>query len=65
LATLVDTVAAYLRSCSEQAAAGELGVHRHTVRNRLARAETLPGAGLNDPDVRAELWLALRLTGQG
>jgi PucR family transcriptional regulator, purine catabolism regulatory protein len=61
--TLADTLAAYLRSQSEQAAARELGVHRHTVRNRLARAETLLGARLDDPDTRAELWLALRLAG--
>jgi len=62
--TLADTLVAYLRSRSEQAAARELGVHRHTVRNRLARAESLLGARLDDPDTRAELWLALRLAGR-
>jgi DNA-binding PucR family transcriptional regulator len=35
-----------------------------TARNRLARAETLLGARLDDPDTRAELWLALRLSGR-
>lgn len=62
-AALVDTLAAYLRAHSDQAAARDLGVHRHTVRNRLARAETLLGVRLDDPDARAELWLALRLAG--
>lgn len=59
--TLADTLAAYLRTRSEQAAARELNVHRHTVRNRLARAHALLGVSLDDPDIRAELWLALRL----
>ena len=48
-------------SSSGQAAARDLDVHRHTVRNRLARAETLLGVSVDDPDTRAELWLALRL----
>lgn len=61
--TLTDTLVAYLRARSEQAAAQELGVHRHTVRNRLARIEALLGTRLEDPDTRAELWLALRLAG--
>ncbi|MEZ5116311.1 MAG: PucR family transcriptional regulator [Candidatus Nanopelagicales bacterium] len=46
------------------AAAGRLGVHRHTVRHRLRRAEALLGRSLDDPAVRAELWVALgRTTG--
>jgi PucR family transcriptional regulator, purine catabolism regulatory protein len=61
---LADTLAAYLRGRSEQEAARELGVHRHTVRNRLSRVETLLGVRLDDPDTRAQLWLALRLTGR-
>ncbi|MEU7582148.1 PucR family transcriptional regulator [Streptomyces sp. NPDC041068] len=36
-----------------------LGVHRNTVRQRIARCEALLGADLNDPDVRMELWFAL------
>jgi purine catabolism regulator len=62
---LVATLAATLRCRSELDAARELAVHRHTVRNRVARLEALLGAGLHDPDARAELWLALRLTGHG
>ncbi|MGM9443651.1 PucR family transcriptional regulator ligand-binding domain-containing protein [Streptomyces murinus] len=37
-----------------------LGVHRNTVRQRVARAALLLGADLDDPDVRMELWFALR-----
>ena len=62
---LAATVAAVLRARSEQEAARLLGVHRHTIRGRIARAESLLGVSLDDPDTRAELWLALRLTGRG
>ncbi|GAA1860873.1 PucR family transcriptional regulator [Microbacterium koreense] len=37
-----------------------LGVHRNTVRQRLARIERLLGASFSDPDTTAELWIALR-----
>ncbi|MEU6172981.1 PucR family transcriptional regulator [Streptantibioticus parmotrematis] len=40
--------------------AAALRVHRNTVRQRVARAADLLDADLNDPDVRADLWLALR-----
>ncbi|MFE0131184.1 PucR family transcriptional regulator [Streptomyces sp. NPDC059037] len=36
-----------------------LGVHRNTVRQRIARCATLLEADLDDPDVRMELWFAL------
>ncbi|MDT7674796.1 MAG: hypothetical protein QOD82_2698 [Pseudonocardiales bacterium] len=42
-------------------AATELGVHRHTLRNRMQKVERLLGRELDSPDLRAELWLALRL----
>jgi purine catabolism regulator len=42
-------------------AASELGVHRHTLRNRMQKVERLLGRELDSPDLRAELWLALRL----
>lgn len=42
-------------------AANALGVHRHTLRNRIRRAESLLGRDLDQPGVRAELWLALRM----
>ncbi|WP_405583060.1 PucR family transcriptional regulator ligand-binding domain-containing protein [Streptomyces sp. NBC_01092] len=37
-----------------------LSVHRNTVRQRIARCATLLGTDLDDPDVRMELWFALR-----
>ena len=61
---LAATVAAVLRFRSELDASRELGVHRHTVRNRVTRAESLLNVTLDDPDARSELWLALRLTGR-
>jgi purine catabolism regulator len=42
-------------------AAAELGVHRHTLRNRVRKVERLLGRELDSADLRAELWLALRL----
>ncbi|MGW2888259.1 helix-turn-helix domain-containing protein [Streptomyces griseoruber] len=41
-----------------------LAVHRNTVRQRMARCATLLGTDLDDPDVRTELWFALRLIDQ-
>ena len=38
----------------------ELDVHRHTMRNRLARIGALIGADLHSADTRAELWLAIK-----
>ena len=37
-----------------------LAVHRNTVRQRIARCAALLGVDLDDPDVRMELWFALR-----
>ncbi|WP_284117683.1 PucR family transcriptional regulator [Streptomyces fragilis] len=37
-----------------------LSVHRNTVRQRIARCAALLDADLDDPDVRMELWFALR-----
>ena len=37
-----------------------LSVHRNTVRQRVARCATLLDTDLDDPDVRMELWFALR-----
>lgn len=42
-------------------AATELGVHRHTMRHRVRRAESLLGRPLDDVDSRMELWYALRV----
>ncbi|MFF5100880.1 helix-turn-helix domain-containing protein [Streptomyces sp. NPDC000134] len=37
-----------------------LSVHRNTVRRRVARCAALLETDLGDPDVRMELWFALR-----
>ncbi|MCR6486615.1 PucR family transcriptional regulator [Amycolatopsis sp. OK19-0408] len=41
-------------------AATRLGVHRHTLRNRIRKAAELLGRDLDSPGVRAELWVALQ-----
>lgn len=41
-------------------AAAALGVHRHTMRNRLGRIAELLGCGVDSADVRAQLLLAVR-----
>ena len=59
-ADLAATLLAWLRRHGMvDAAAADLGVHRHTVRHRLRRAEVLLGRSLDDAGVRAELYLAL------
>ncbi|MFJ8966162.1 PucR family transcriptional regulator [Lentzea sp. NPDC102401] len=45
-------------------AATEMGVHRHTLRNRVRKAEQALGRSLDSPGLRAELWLALHREGQ-
>ncbi|MCF2530545.1 PucR family transcriptional regulator [Yinghuangia soli] len=60
---LTASVRAWLaRHGQWDAAAGDLGIHRHTLRYRIRRAEEILGRRLDDPDTRTELWLALRLT---
>ena len=57
---LMDTLQAWLGQHGQvDAAAHRLGVHRHTVRHRLRRAEAVLGRSLEDPGVRADLWFAL------
>ncbi|WP_051944740.1 PucR family transcriptional regulator [Streptacidiphilus rugosus] len=46
------------------AAAADLGVHRHTLRYRMRRVEELLGRSLDDTDVRMELWMALRASAE-
>ena len=46
--------------CSHEATARALGVHRHTVRARLATAEKVLGRDLTSFAVRAELWAAFQ-----
>lgn len=57
---LVASVRAWLAHHGQwDAAATTLGVHRHTLRYRMKRVEDLLGRPLDDPDLRAELWVAL------
>ncbi len=57
---LVASVRAWLAHHGQwDAAASTLGVHRHTLRYRMKRVEELLGRSLDDPDLRAELWVAL------
>ena len=57
---LVATVRTWLEANGEFEAAGRtLGVHRHTVRARIAEAEQLLGQDLASFRARADLWAAL------
>ncbi|WP_418062832.1 PucR family transcriptional regulator [Pimelobacter simplex] len=59
---LRTTLAAFLRHHgSRGAVADDLGIHRNTVRNRLAEVERLLGVDLDDPAARVGAWLALEL----
>ncbi len=63
-ADLVETVRSYLRHRGQwEVTARELGVHRNSLRHRIAIAAKLLNTDLDDPDVAANLWLALRRTG--
>ncbi|MEV5775625.1 PucR family transcriptional regulator [Streptomyces antimycoticus] len=63
---LVASLRAWLsRHGQWDAAAADLGVHRHTLRYRMRRVEEILGRSLDDPDVRMELWLALKTTAAG
>ncbi|MFD9910257.1 PucR family transcriptional regulator [Streptomyces sp. NPDC059063] len=60
---LVASLRAWLsRHGQWDAAAADLGVHRHTLRYRMRRVEEILGRSLDDPDVRMELWLSLKAT---
>lgn len=48
---------------SIEAAAERLGVHRHTVRNRIQRAAQLTGHDLDSIDTQTEFWLAFKARG--
>jgi hypothetical protein len=65
LATLtaeqLETLRSYLRHHgSHLKTAEELGLHRNTVRNRLAQIEHQLAGSLTDPDVRMTAWFALQ-----
>ncbi|MEU9256116.1 helix-turn-helix domain-containing protein [Streptomyces sp. NPDC048270] len=60
-AVLLETLRTWLslQGSWDQSAAA-LQVHRNTVRHRIGRVAELLGADLQDPDLRMELWFALR-----
>ena len=59
---LRETLLAVFRADGQRGpAAAALGIHRNTLRDRLARIERLTERSLADADDRAELWFALRL----
>lgn len=58
---LVASLETWLRHHGHfEPAAAELGVHRHTLRHRVRRAEQLLGRSLEETDTRMDLWFALR-----
>jgi len=58
---LLITVQCYLRNRGQwEPAARELGIHRNSLRHRIGIAQRLLNAELDDPDVAANLWLALK-----
>jgi PucR C-terminal helix-turn-helix domain/GGDEF-like domain/Purine catabolism regulatory protein-like family len=58
---LLESLAAYIEANGRWAdAAAALGVHRHTLRYRIRKIETLTGRKPTDARDRLELWLALR-----
>ncbi|WP_246858501.1 helix-turn-helix domain-containing protein [Citricoccus sp. SGAir0253] len=60
----MGTVTEYLRHRGHwEDVSRALGVHRNSVRHRIGIARSLLGVDLDDPDVFAPLWLALRRHG--
>lgn len=60
-AKLVQSLESFLHHNGHwEAAAAELGVHRHTLRGRMARVAELTGRDLDSAHTRSELWIALK-----
>ncbi|MEN4474979.1 PucR family transcriptional regulator [Mycolicibacterium cosmeticum] len=58
---LVGALTAFLeRNGQVEAAAADLGIHRHTMRNRMQRIGDLLGDDLTSADTRAQLWMAIK-----
>lgn len=58
---LVEALRAFLSHNGQVGpASAALGVHRNTLRNRLVAAESALGRSLHDPQLRADLWIALK-----
>ena len=62
---LVNSLCTWLSHHGQwEPSATALGVHRHTLRQRISAAGELLGRDLDAPGVRAEVWLALELLGR-
>lgn len=60
-ARLLPVLRGWLRHNGQvESAATELGVHRHTMRHRIAKVADVLGRDLDSAEVRAELWVALK-----
>ncbi|CAJ0557588.1 unnamed protein product, partial [Mesorhabditis spiculigera] len=58
---LVDSIEAFLHHNGQwESAAAQLGVHRHTLRNRMDKAAELIGRDLDSAHTGPELWIALK-----
>lgn len=58
---LIVTLSAFLRhNGQKEAAAAELRIHRHTMRNRLRRISEVLADDLGSADTRTRLWLAIK-----
>ncbi|WP_199439951.1 PucR family transcriptional regulator [Umezawaea beigongshangensis] len=63
---LIGTLGSFLRHHGQRGAvAGELGVHRNTVRRRVRLIERALGRSLDDPQTRVDAWIALRAVTRG
>lgn len=61
---LQDALVGYLRHRGQwEQASKALGLHRNTLRYRVGKARDMLGLDLDDPDVSAEVWLAMRARG--
>jgi purine catabolism regulator len=60
--TLLESIEVWLaHNCAWDPAAKQLGIHRHTLRNRIAVVEELLGLDMDRFGDRAELWAAVQL----
>lgn len=60
--TLTESVRVWISHDGQFApASAELGIHRHTLKSRVARASQILGKDLSRFEVRAEMWIALKL----
>lgn len=59
--SLVASVETFLHHNGQwESAAAQLGVHRHTLRNRIDKVAELIGRDLDSAHTRSELWIALK-----